>query len=129
MADCVRRMLPAADIIAAVPMFPKREREIGFNHAWLLAKQLSHILGIESDKRALIKTVQREKQHLLNSRMRKYNLTEAIECRSRSVCGKNILLCDDITTSGATFNACAYELKNAGAKGVFCVAAAISMQN
>jgi predicted amidophosphoribosyltransferase len=50
------------------------------------------------------------------------NLKGAFLADSEIVANKNILLIDDIVTTASTLNACALELKNKGAKNVYCAA-------
>jgi predicted amidophosphoribosyltransferase len=50
---------------------------------------------------------------------RRANVTRAFLCQERGLEGRNLLLVDDVCTTGATLDACAQALKNAGAKSVF----------
>lgn len=65
----------------------------------------------------LIKTRPTEKQHRLSAAERRTNLRGAFAA-SEAVCGKSILLVDDIFTTGSTVSECAGALHAAGAKSV-----------
>jgi len=108
-----------ADMLIPVPSHAHRLRERGYNQAALLAGKLSRLTSIPVNERALVRTKntpQQAKTDSLDQRIE--NMTGAFACRSRDLCGKRILLIDDVCTSGTTLNACAAPLKAAGAASV-----------
>ena len=116
--------LPCAsfDAIAPVPLFPGRERERGYNQSLLLSQRLSVALGLPLLKRSLIRSRETPSQISLSKEKRLKNVRGAFDVRTPSLIQKKrILLIDDILTTGATANACAAALKEAGAVSV-CVA-------
>lgn len=115
------------DFIAPVPLTKKSLRDRGYNQVELLAEVLSENLGIECRKDVLVKIYETDKQHTISYLMRKGNLTGVFDVAdSECVKGKRILICDDISTSGETFNECAKMLWLCGAQEVCCVCLALT---
>ena len=106
----------AADLIAAVPLHPQRLKNRGFNQALLLAQAFpeAHL------KRELLTRVRHTRpQTHLNPKQRRDNVKGAFTVpRPDLVRGKNILLIDDVFTTGATVRECARVLRRAGARRV-----------
>ncbi len=114
------------DYITNVPMFLDDERKKGFNHSEILAKLLAKRLGIKYHN-TLKQIAKHRRQHELGYKDRIKNVKGIYKMKKRvSVEGMNILLVDDIKTSGASLNECARVLRIAGAEGVWCVCAAIT---
>lgn len=112
-------------LILPAPMTKKDTIARGYNQSVLLAKELSRLSHIPMSDRILLKVKQTRKQHDLNSEERKINLSDAFRVTdSVLVSGKTILLCDDVYTTGSTFNECSRILMENGAKEVYCIAAA-----
>jgi competence protein ComFC len=107
------------DIIVSVPMPAKRKRARGYNQAYLLAKSIGkHYSGLVSDK-VLKRIKETESQKGLDKAHREKNLEGAFEANSRiDIKGKEILLIDDIMTTGTTLRECSRALKIAGASKV-----------
>lgn len=117
------------DFITEIPMTKKSLKKRGYNQGSLLAKGISQKLNIEYKEKFLVKLYETEKQHGLNYSLRKGNLTGVYDvAQPQEVEGKIILLCDDISTSGETFNEASKMLWLYGAKEVYCVAAALTKQ-
>ena len=115
------------DYIIAVPLSGKRRRERGYNQCEILAEKLSRNLGIEHRKGLLVKLYDTEKQHKISTVLRRGNLTGVFDVSDPSaVENKVILLCDDISTTGETFNECAKMLWLNGAKAVYCISVALT---
>ncbi len=111
--------LPLPDLVLPVPLHPRRLRERGFNQAGELARScLPHWRHlIRSD--LLRRCRHAPPQTKLPAAERKRNLTEAFVITSAAmVTGRSVLLVDDVMTTGATLNACAKELRRAGAKNI-----------
>lgn len=113
----------AFDAIAAVPMSPKHERRRGYNQAELLARALSHRLGVPCDMKLLMRRGERATQSTLPKRDRAANVRGAFAASPRTK-GKSILIVDDICTTGETLRACAGVLRRAGAARVCAIAVA-----
>ncbi len=104
------------DIIIPVPMHKNRQKQRGYNQAALIAGYAAGQLGIRSENNLLIKTKETRNQSLLSKTERLANLEGVFKVVSPGrVAGKNILLVDDIITTGNTVNQCSKALKYAGA--------------
>lgn len=105
-----------------VPLHTKRLRERGFNQSLLLARYLSHVLRTELDFLSLRRIRYTLPQIGLKSDERRKNVRKAFELTDRRVVkGRNILLVDDVATTGSTLNECSRVLKRAGAQKVLCL--------
>lgn len=111
------------DAIVPVPLHSLREREREFNQSTLLAAMLSK--RIDSPVRQVLRrSLSTNPQAGLDRAERMKNLKGAFEIRKASVKGLSLLLVDDVTTTGATLDACAHVLRDAGAKEVCAVVVA-----
>ncbi|MBN1122029.1 MAG: ComF family protein [Anaerolineae bacterium] len=113
--------LPAAEnaLIAAVPMHVDRQTQRGYNHAALLAVELSKRWGIPLlSSHALRRTVNTKTQVGLKYTDRVENVKGAFYADSHEVTDHTILLIDDVCTTGATLDAIARILLTAGAEAV-----------
>lgn len=107
-------------IIVPVPLHKARERMRGYNQSFLLAKELSIRLRIPSIN-ALVRKIPTKPQFELKREERTKNIVNAFvvpEKFKEKIKGKNIILVDDITTTGATLRECAKILKKSGARRV-----------
>lgn len=115
------------DLVTAVPMYPAKQRRRGYNQAVLLARELSRTTGIPCREDLLRKVRDNRIQHSLSAKERQENVRGVYQVAG-DVQGKRILLVDDVYTTGATMNACARVLKNAGAQLVWGAAAARALR-
>ncbi len=107
------------DLVVAVPLFRKALARRNFNQALFLASCSAKELNLPLSHQ-LVKSVNTPQQASLDRRERAANLdigTFAVP-DPESVKGRNILLCDDVLTTGATLNTVASVLKRAGAVSV-----------
>lgn len=114
------------DMIVAIPLHPARLRERGYNQSALLAGQLAKTFSIPHKEGLLRKTRPTRNQVDLLRKERFTNILGAFTIKSQSdIGGKNILLIDDILTTGATASEAARALKENGAEvvGVFTLSA------
>lgn len=117
------------DIVTPVPQASSQISERGHNQALDLAVAFCELYGFK-DKlslSALVRTKWTGSQVGLTKREREENVREAFSAKKEVVYGKNVLLIDDIITTGATCKACASELKRAGAKEVVVLSFARSI--
>jgi len=107
-----------ADLLAAVPLSRRRERERGYNQALLLADAIGRASGIPLDARALERRRHTRRQSRLSRAARRRGPLGAFVARRPRVSGRCVLLVDDVLTTGATIRACALALRRAGAATV-----------
>jgi ComF family protein len=112
--------LPANTIIIPVPLHPKRLRWRGFNQAEIIAKTLGEHFKVELAPAMLYRTsLAKPQADILNRYERIKNIVGAFAVRdAEHVKNRSIILIDDVSTTGATLDACATALKSAGAKEV-----------
>ncbi len=90
------------DWILPVPSHPKRTRQRGYDQTLLLARRLSHHLGVPLFTH-LRRTRHTAPQFGLNREQRRHNLRDAFQLRREELlAGKSVLLVDDVMTTGAT---------------------------
>ncbi len=111
-------------VLIPVPIHSKRRHVRGYNQAEVLALALGRRLGIPVDRKSLLRIRNTVPQKNLDAKARKENLRRAFVCKAEAVRGKRILLVDDIYTTGATVDAAAAALKQAGAENVYVITVA-----
>jgi len=116
---------PKADLIIPVPLHLKRLREREFNQTALIGYCLSKELKIPIKIDNLIKTKETPPQTSLGRKERLLNVKKAFTS-FENVANTDILLIDDVITSGATVSECSASLTKAGAKSVTVLALAHS---
>lgn len=112
------------DMVLAVPMSAEKQAKRGYNQAELLALEVCGELGLTYRKDVLIKPEETPSMRFSDGRTRRSVLGSAFSVKGETdkpLAGKNILLIDDISTTGSTFDACARTLKTAGAQSVSCL--------
>lgn len=115
----------SAEIVVYVPMSQAEEKKRGFNQSELLAREVAKRLGLPLLP-ALVKTKDTSAQKQLKREEREENLKGAFACVYDEVKRRSILLIDDVFTTGATANACAYALLKSGAREVLTLTAAVT---
>ncbi len=113
------------DFVASVPLYPKRERERGYNQAALLGKSLARRVGIPFRGGLLCRQKATATQTHLTAAQRAHNVKGVFSVPwPRRVRGAKIALVDDVMTTGATVNECARALQMAGAASVMVLTVA-----
>ena len=105
--------------IIPVPLHPSKRRTRGFNQAELLAEELGRLLQIPVNKQAVLRVKKTRPQKKLNDKERQKNLRGAFGVSKKWNAGKNVLIIDDIYTTGNTVHRIAGMLKKAGAQKVY----------
>lgn len=131
MIASIQKLNWSLDVITSVPLGLVRFKERGYNQATLLARPIALSLGIPFSSQVLSRTRETRTQVGLSVSERQENMTGAFQAKSDLVRGKNILVVDDVATSGATLNACAKAFINEGASQVygFSLARAVFLPN
>lgn len=114
-------LLEQADAVAPVPLHPVRLLSRRFNQAAEIARPLARDAGLDFLPDALIRRTHTTSQGGKSARGRRLNVRKAFEVTpagARRVRGRRILLVDDVLTTGATAEACARALLDAGARAV-----------
>ena len=107
--------------IITVPLHRWRYIKRGYNQSTIIAKMISKILSRPIYNRALVKSVNTSSQVGQTLRERRINLRSVFKqprLLSQSVKDKNILLVDDVVTSGATVDECSKIIRRAGARRI-----------
>jgi ComF family protein len=117
--------LPRPDALLPVPQANKRLRQRGFNQAAMLARWLSESLDLPCEETVLRRVKDTDAQQSLDAKSRKRNLRNAFDLMpDAQVKNRHLALVDDVLTTGATAQALARLLMNAGAArvDVYCLA-------
>ena len=115
------------DYIVPVPASKKSMRNKGFNQTELLASEIKKHLKIPVNKQLLSRTEDSSKQHELDHEQRAINAHHSyfIKANAESLAGKNVILVDDVATTGATLDRCSGLLSKLGAVRVVALSATV----
>ena len=122
MAQHLRRHGVAPDLLAPVPLHRTRHRERGYNQAGLLAREVGRWLDTPVDGGLLARTGSAGPQARSASREERQANVQGAFRAQRAAIGLSIVVVDDVTTTGATLQACAAALRKAGARRVWGLA-------
>jgi ComF family protein len=114
-------LLDEADAVVPVPLHRLRLLSRRFNQAAEIARPLARVAGLDYVPDALIRQTHTTSQGGKSARGRRLNVRKAFavtEEGRRRIRGRRILLVDDVLTTGATAEACARALVEAGARAV-----------
>ncbi|OGF26748.1 hypothetical protein A2303_05125 [Candidatus Falkowbacteria bacterium RIFOXYB2_FULL_47_14] len=109
--------------IMPVPLHKKRERWRGFNQAFFLARSLADKFGLDV-RGGLVRVRHKKPQAKLTGIERLANIRDCFAWTGDLLEGRNVILIDDVVTTGSTLNECARVLKDAGAGEVWGLVAA-----
>lgn len=126
--DYVKENPVTGDVLVPVPLHRKRQRERGYNQSALLAKELGRLTGLP----VVTGCLARQSHALPQARSagiteRRKNVSDAFACLDGRLRDKGVLIIDDVSTSGATLNACAGVLKSAGVTTVWGLTLALEL--
>jgi ComF family protein len=117
-----------ADVLVPVPLHQKRLRDRGYNQSALLAIELGKLSGLPVAEKGLIRrhyAAPQARSAGINERQK--NVADAFSCPDNRFQEKRVLLIDDVSTSGATLNACAASLKVGGVAQVWGLVMALEL--
>jgi len=110
------------DAIVPVPLDSAKKRERTFNQAEILAKAVSELGGVDLITNNLLKTRRTHPQSKLSGRERRESLKNAFSVVEPSLFkDRNILLVDDVFTTGSTLNECTKLVLSKQVRGVSCL--------
>jgi len=108
------------EVLVPVPLHHKRLKERGYNQSRLLARELGKLINLPVVDDCLIRQRHASPQARASTvDERRSNVDGAFTCRDHRLRDKQVLLIDDVSTSGATLDACAVALKTSGATTVW----------
>jgi ComF family protein len=119
MIDLYSELHWQVDLVVPVPLGIARRAERGYNQASLLAWPIALSCDLSYRPKALRRWRETPSQVGLNMLERRLNLLDAFQARPDLVDGKAVLLVDDVTTTGATMQACALALRKAGVDRIY----------
>ncbi len=126
----LRMKIPRADTVMPVPLYKERLRQREFNQSALLAKYTAKNTGTPLLVNCLVKVKDTMPQVGLSSRERRRNIRNAFGVDKKELIkGKDIILVDDVITTGATVRECSRVLKKAGAGSIYVMALAHGTRN
>ena len=118
MINCYLQNNMRADLIVPIPLYFKRFKQRGYNQSELLGVEIGKALNIPV-LNALSRIKDTSTQTNLNFEERKENIKRAFKLVDKSVKGKNILLIDDVYTSGATIKEACSVLNSASVNKIY----------
>ena len=122
MTDFIKRYLDFGniDLIIPVPLHPARLREREFNQSALLAEQINKRFNIPLSLNNLVKVRPTRPQAGLSGKERQANIQLAFKIKNSSLFSeKNVLLVDDVFTTGSTINECSTALLRSGTNNIY----------
>jgi ComF family protein len=117
MAEALSVLDWQAELLVPVPLSRQRRRERGYNQAELLARRIGRNIGATPSSGVLDRLRDTPSQVGLSGVERHANVVGAFRANER-LDGLRVVLVDDVTTTGATLNACAAACWDAGAADV-----------
>lgn len=111
-----------ADIMLSVPLYQDRQKERGYNQAHLLAYYMSKLMKIKYCEKVLKRIKTTDSLALCNKMQRSNVIKGAFKVEDKEkIRDKNIIIIDDVFTTGATINECSKILKLNGAKNITAI--------
>ncbi len=117
----IKRLFDKTPIIIPVPLHRSRQHERGYNQSAVLAKELADYLNLPVISNVLVRNKKTIVQKAMDADTRANNLRNAFSIdltKIEAIQNQNVLLIDDVYTTGATTRECAITLRNNGARNI-----------
>ncbi len=115
------------DCLMAVPLHPARLREREYNQSQLLSEELGRMLNLKHSLNILRRIKHTPFQSALKENQRFANVKQAFKVNNKEGLSQNVLLVDDLLTTGATCSAAAGVLKQSGASQIHVLTLATAL--
>jgi ComF family protein len=124
-SDWIKRK--GVEVIIPIPMYEPKRRRRGYNQAEVFARALGRELGIPVDAKLVCRIKNTTPQKELNDKERRANLKNAFQLQTDIVEYNQILLVDDIYTTGSTIDAVAEILLATGIQNIYYICVGIGI--
>ena len=115
------------NLILPIPLHQLKKAERGYNQSLYISKGLSKEINIPVGSGIITRRKYTHSQTTMNLLERQKNIEEAFKVKNKKkITGKNILLIDDVITTGATISECGKVLLDSGAKRVYAASVAVA---
>lgn len=122
--EVVERSGWKVDLVVPIPLSRSRMKTRGYNQAALISRHLAASLNIQHSTSAVKRIRNTSTQIKLDVNKRFTNLLDAFYANPATLKERNVLIVDDVITTGATMQNCAKALHHAGAKNIYCLSVA-----
>ena len=106
--------------VVPVPIYHKRERKRKYNHMSLVADEFAKMSGYEVREELITRVKDTKAQYKLTKEERKINLKDAFKADKSLYNGENLLVIDDILTTGSTLHEIIAEFRKNGIEKITC---------
>jgi len=115
---CVNEL--PAEVLIPVPLHPHRLRERGYNQSALIPRELGTLVNLPVLEHSLVRLKDTPAQaRTANVKVRRDNVSGAFTCLDRKLKDKQVLLIDDVCTTGATLDSSANALRKVGVASIW----------
>ncbi|TAK96522.1 MAG: ComF family protein, partial [Aquabacterium sp.] len=121
LAERIHQRRASVDLMLPVPLSRQRMSERGYNQSWLLARHLERQLAIPARFDVLTRRQHTQRLMSLSAEERALQIRDAFDVSAPAqsiIDGSHVAIIDDVMTTGATLDACAHALLEAGARSV-----------
>ncbi len=115
--------------VIPVPIFEKRKRKRKYNHMELTAIEFCRLGGYVYNPELITRIKDTKPQYKLTKTQRMENLSNAFQVDINKLKQGNLLIIDDICTTGSTFEEMIKELKKQGIENIVCYAASTPFED
>ena len=115
-----------ADFLIPIPLYPKRQKERGYNQSEMIARGISQVYEIPVETNVLVKAKETASQTRKGRLARLENIQEGFQlANAEKITNKRLILVDDVATTGATLEACCNCLEKAKPQSISIMALAV----